>query len=64
MVSPRPQAAETLAGWRTDKVAIDRRDRSDDRNIGDVQAKSSAMEGIDSVKANAPTARVDDETGE
>ena len=28
------------------------------------KAKSSAKEGIDSVKSNAPTARVDDETGE
>jgi uncharacterized protein YegP (UPF0339 family) len=28
------------------------------------KAKSNAKEGIDSVKANAPTARVDDETGE
>ncbi len=28
------------------------------------KSKSSAQAGIESVKANAPTARVDDETGE
>ena len=28
------------------------------------KAKSSAKEGIGSVKANAPTARIDDDTGE